>query len=197
MKVKIKNKIEQGKWWSSLAGKYIEVDSPGPMGYRMLPIIDDNEFYIPSNIVEKVIPSGVPVLSIGIELLDGICNPEQHGDWIDLKVSEDIDLNAKQFMEIPLGVKIAIPDGYEAHVLPRSSAFKKWNIILVNSTGIIDNAYGGEWKFPALAMLPTHIPKGTRIAQFRIMKKQPDINFYKTIVKLEGKNRDGLGSTGN
>lgn len=44
----------------------------------------------------------------------------------------------------------------------------------------IDESYCGdadEWKMPVLAMRDTHIKKGDRICQFRIVKKMPDITF--------------------
>ena len=91
-----------------------------------------------------------------------------------------------------------LPEGYEAHVLPRSSTFKKWGILLVNGMGIIDNSYCGDndiWGFPALAMRKTTIYAGDRICQFRIVKKQPDIEFV-SVDKLGEKDRGGFGSTG-
>ena len=51
------------------------------------------------------------------------------------------------------------------------------------------------WSFPALAMRDTVIHKGERIAQFRIVKNQPEIEFLE-VDKLENENRGGLGSTG-
>ena len=68
-----------------------------------------------------------------------------------------------------------LPEGYEAHILPRSSTFKKYGIIQTNSKGIIDNSYSSdkdEWKMPVLATRDIVIPKGERIAQFRIVLSQ-------------------------
>ena len=84
------------------------------------------------------------------------------GDWIDLRAAEDIELFAGDTALISLGVSMKLPDGYEAHVVPRSSTFKKWGILQTNSMGIIDNSYSGTndiWKFPALATMNTHIHK--------------------------------------
>ena len=42
-----------------------------------------------------------------------------------------------------------LPDGYEAHIVPRSSTFKNYHIIQTNNIGIVDNSYCGEndeWK---------------------------------------------------
>lgn len=46
-------------------------------------------------------------------------------DWIDLRASEEVTLKAGEFCLIPLGVAMELPEGYEAHVVPRSSTFKK------------------------------------------------------------------------
>ncbi len=117
------------------------------------------------------------------------------GDWIDLRCAVDVDLRKGEAMLIPLGVGIILPDGYEAHIVPRSSTFLKYGIIQTNSTGIVDNSYSGdedEWKFPVLAVDDTFIPQNTRICQFRIMERQP--KFKITYVRsLNPVSRGGFG----
>lgn len=123
----------------------------------------------------------------------------EKGDWIDLRASEDFDLDAGDFVIIPLGIGMKLPEGYEAHVVPRSSTYKKWGIIQTNSIGVIDNSYSGEndeWKLPVLAMRDTHISKNDRICQFRIVKKQPEIEII-TVEHLDNESRGGFGSTGS
>lgn len=120
------------------------------------------------------------------------------GDWIDLRSAERVDMNDGEFKIISLGVSMKLPEGYEAHVLPRSSTFKKWGILMANSMGVIDNSYCGDgdiWGFPALAMRTTTIFKGDRICQFRVVKKMPEVSF-KEVDRLGNKNRGGYGSTG-
>lgn len=120
------------------------------------------------------------------------------GDWIDLRASQDVDLDPFEFSLIPLGVSIELPKGWEAHVVPRSSTFKKFGVIQTNHMGIIDSSYNGDddqWMFPALAIRKTSIKKGDRICQFRITENQPDIVFHE-VDFLGNKNRGGFGSTG-
>lgn len=120
------------------------------------------------------------------------------GDWVDLRAAETVEMKSGEFRIISLGVSMRLPYGYEAHVAPRSSTFKNFGILLANSYGIIDNNYCGDddvWGFPALAMRDTVIHKGDRIAQFRIVQRQPKLVFAK-VDHLEGKNRGGFGSTG-
>jgi dUTP pyrophosphatase len=123
----------------------------------------------------------------------------EKGDWIDLRSAEDIELKKGEFKLIPLGVAMELPKGYEAHLVPRSSTFKKWGIIETNSMGIIDETYKGDddqWFFPAYAVKDTKIEKNDRICQFRIQKKMEDIEF-ETVEILGNENRGGHGSTGS
>lgn len=93
---------------------------------------------------------------------------------------------------------MALPQGYEAIMAPRSSTFKRWGLLQTNSVGIIDNSFqgdGDEWKFPAYATRSIIIPKGTRICQFRIIKNQPTISFNE-VEHLNSVDRGGLGSSG-
>ena len=69
-----------------------------------------------------------------LEYIDG------KSDWIDLRASETVELKAGEFKLIPLGVAMQLPKGYEAHVVPRSSTFKNYGLLQVNSCGIIDGS---------------------------------------------------------
>lgn len=121
------------------------------------------------------------------------------GDWIDLRSVETVELKAGEFKIISLGVSMKLPNGYEAHIVPRSSTFKKWGILQTNSIGIIDNSYSGDndiWGMPVLAMRDTIINKNDRICQFRIVEKMGKLQFTE-VEHLEGKDRGGFGSTGH
>ena len=124
----------------------------------------------------------------------------EKGEWIDLKLAEDVTLKGPQatmlhrknrnkegedeertrdvvfFSKLlPLGVCMEMPEGFEAYLLPRSSTFKKWGLIQTNNMGIIDRSFSSnedEWKMPVIATRKVTIPKGTRIAQFRIQLSQ-------------------------
>ena len=121
------------------------------------------------------------------------------GDWYDLRAAETVEMQAGEFKLISLGISMKLPEGYEAHVVPRSSTFKKWKILQTNSMGVIDNSYSGTndvWKFPALAMRDTIIYEGDRICQFRIMKSQPEIELIE-VDELDSTDRGGFGSSGH
>ena len=122
----------------------------------------------------------------------------EKGDWIDLRSAIDISLKKGDFALIPLGVGMVLPDGYEAHIVPRSSTFKNWKIIQTNSVGIIDNSYSGEndqWMMPVYAVEDTEIKKNDRICQFRILEKMPALEIQE-VEHLNDVSRGGFGSTG-
>lgn len=119
-------------------------------------------------------------------------------DWVDLRAAEDVELKAGEFKLIPLGVGMILPEGYEAHIVPRSSTYKKFKVLQVNSEGVIDNSFSGnsdQWMFPALAMEDAVIHKNDRICQFRIFEKMPRIRFTE-VDRLNDTSRGGFGSTG-
>lgn len=129
--------------------------------------------------------------------LDQILQVKQ-GDWIDLRTDEEVALFPNTYYEISLGIAMKLPKGYEALVVPRSSTFKKYGVIQANSVGVIDETYCGEndvWKMPVYSLKATVIPKGTRIAQFRIFPHQPKIVFAEG--ELSDEDRGGFGSTGS
>lgn len=129
-----------------------------------------------------------------IEPIAGIPN----GDWIDLRCAETLMLEAGKYVQIPLGIAMQLPEGYEAIMAPRSSTFKRYGILMTNSIGIIDETYcgdGDEWSFPAYATRNVMINKNERICQFRILEHQPAVVLSR-VETLGGTDRGGFGSTG-
>lgn len=130
--------------------------------------------------------------------IDKLCYVDGKSDWIDLRAAETVELKAGEFRLIPLGVAMQLPEGYEAHVVPRSSTFKNFGIIQTNHCGIIDETYSGpndQWFFPAYAMRDTVINMNDRICQFRIIEHQPNIEFCESALE-DNSDRGGHGSTG-
>lgn len=133
------------------------------------------------------------------EAIDKLDYIDGKSDWIDLRASEDVVLKAGEFKLIPLGVAMELPQGYEAHIVPRSSTFKTWGIIQTNSMGVVDCSYCGDndmWRMPVYATRDVEIHVNDRICQFRIMKNQPKISFEE-VEHLDNEDRGGFGSTGS
>ena len=130
------------------------------------------------------------------------------GDMIDLYAAEDITINEMDEALIPLGVAMELPIGYRANLLPRSSTFKKWGIIVTNSMGVIDHTYCGdndEWKLAVFCLKGrefvngkkcTIIHKGDKIAQFEIVPVMPKV-VLEEVDHLGNADRGGFGSTGS
>ena len=132
------------------------------------------------------------------EAIDHLKYVDGKSDWIDMRASKEVVLHEGEFALIPLGVAMELPNGYEAHLVPRSSTFKNWGIIQTNSIGIIDCSYCGDndmWRMPVYATRDTVIHVNDRIAQFRIVENQPKIEFEQ-VDHLHERNRGGFGSTG-
>ena len=130
--------------------------------------------------------------------VEELCYVAGKSDWIDLSAAEEVSLRAGDFRLIPLGVAIALPEGYEAHIVPRSSTFKNYGILQTNSMGVVDCSYCGDndqWRMPVYATRDVTIEKNARICQFRIMQNQPSLTFTR-VEHLEGPDRGGFGSTG-
>ncbi len=141
-----------------------------------------------------------------MEILIKYHNPELEkvqcisvGDWIDLRAAERAELHAGEFRLISLGVSMKLPEGYEAHIAPRSSSFNKWGFLQVNSVGVVDNSYSGTndvWKLPVYATRDAVIEVNDRICQFRIMERMQQITF-REVEALDETDRGGFGSTGS
>ncbi len=130
--------------------------------------------------------------------IDKLTYIDGKSDWIDLRAAERVELKKGDFALINLGISMRLPEGYEAHIAPRSSTFKNFGIIQANSVGVVDESYCGpnDWfYFPAIALRDTVIEVNDRICQFRIMEHQPVIEFQE-VAALDGKDRGGIGSTG-
>ncbi len=90
----------------------------------------------------------------------------------DLVATEDVRLEPGERALVATGVRIALPDGYAAFVVPRSGLAAKHGITIVNSPGTIDAGYRGEIK---VALLNTDsrtaydVGAGDRIAQLIVM----------------------------
>ena len=96
--------------------------------------------------------------TIRIKYFDGAKKLEKisKGDWIDLYANKDMFIPEGSRAMIPLGVAMELPEGYEAHLAPRSSTFKTWGIIQTNHVGVIDHSFCGDndqWHMPVYCLM--------------------------------------------
>ena len=113
-------------------------------------------------------------------------------------IKEDLILNKSELTLIPTGFAIALPEGFEAQIRPRSGLAIKHGIGLINSPGTIDTDYRGEIKIAAinLGAEPYTFRRGDRIAQMIIKK----VYFARLEIVEEldetKRNTGGFGHTG-
>lgn len=122
----------------------------------------------------------------------------EHAAGVDLYAAVDADvfIGPGEWRLVPTGVAVAIPEGYEAQVRPRSGLALKHGIGMMNAPGTIDADYRGEigvilFNF---GKEPFVIHRGDRIAQMvfaRVFKAG-----FKTVESL-GETRRGSGGFGH
>ena len=90
-----------------------------------------------------------------------------HAAGLDVVAAEDLVLAPGQRHAVATGFAIAIPEGYEVQVRPRSGLALKHGITCLNTPGTIDSDYRGEVKviMANLGEEPFHVVRGERIAQ--------------------------------
>lgn len=138
------------------------------------------------------------------------------GNWIDLRASSlkvissilnnkyEVSLSspfnyiAGMTIMVNLGISMNIGN-MEAHLVPRSSTFKKYGLIQTNHMGVIDSSYCGQddvWWMPCYALKPGTINYGDRICQFRLVEPMGKVEI-KEVESLSSPSRGGFGSTGS
>ncbi len=113
-------------------------------------------------------------------------------------IKEDLVLNKGELTLIPTGFAIALPEGFEAQIRPRSGLAIKQGIGLINSPGTIDTDYRGEIKIAVINLggKPYTFHRADRIAQMVIKK----VYFARLEIVEEldetRRNTGGFGHTG-
>lgn len=117
----------------------------------------------------------------------------------DLVSAETLRLEPGQRALVGTGVRIALPDGFAAFIVPRSGLATKHGITIVNSPGTVDAGYRGEIKVTLLNTDTEHafeITAGDRIAQMIVMPVTR-ANFLPVETLPESvRGEGGFGSTG-
>lgn len=113
-------------------------------------------------------------------------------------ITEQIVLGSLERTLVPTGLKIAIPEGYEVQVRPRSGLALKHGITLLNTPGTIDSDYRGELKMIIANMSKDAytINPGERIGQLVLNKvEQIEWEVVETLDETE-RGAGGFGHTG-
>jgi len=123
--------------------------------------------------------------------------PIQEGIYEGEKV-RFISYHAGDTLLLDLGFSAELPFNNEAHVVPRSSLFKKTGLIQTNSKGVVDNSYCGPkdiWKMPVYAKMSGFLIIGERVCQWRPMERAT-FNLVKITSTKTSQSREGFGQSG-
>ncbi len=117
---------------------------------------------------------------------------------MDLRAAEEAVLIPGGRGLIATGIAIALPDGYEAQIRPRSGLAVKHGVTVLNAPGTIDSDYRGEIKVPLINHGETNfvITRGDRIAQM-VIAPVSQIAWNKvTDLSATARGAGGFGSSG-
>jgi len=121
-----------------------------------------------------------------------------HAAGLDIVAAESLTLAPGARHAVATGFAIAIPEGYEVQVRPRSGLALKHGITCLNTPGTIDADYRGEVKviLANLGAEPFEIARGERIAQLvPAPVLRADFNVVESLGQTE-RGAGGFGSTG-
>jgi dUTP pyrophosphatase len=130
--------------------------------------------------------------------LPSYMTPKSAGMDLAVAIEQDLTLKKGEISLMPTGIAIALPDGYEAQIRPRSGLAVKHGIGLINSPGTIDADYRGEIMIPVinLGKKDYTFHRGDRIAQMVIKQTcQAEIKLVEALDTTE-RNTGGFGHTG-
>jgi dUTP pyrophosphatase len=117
------------------------------------------------------------------------------GAW-DIYMPTDGEVQGNAVM-VDLGFRAAVPPGFAALLLPRSSAGAKFGVELNNTCGVIDSDYRGNWlaALKTKSGIPFKWSKGERVLQFLVVPVYA--GGLELVESLEDTDRaGGFGSTG-
>lgn len=119
---------------------------------------------------------------------------------MDLAYAGDSDLLIPlgEVVFVPTGLAMAIPNGYEGQIRPRSGFSTKNRMIMPNAPGTIDSDYRGEIKIPILNLSGSDflLEVGTRIAQIVFQKVEVLTPVFVDSLDETKRGAGGFGSTG-
>ena len=113
-------------------------------------------------------------------------------------IDTDIEIKPGARAAVPCGIAIALPDGYEAQVRPRSGLALHHGVTLLNAPGTIDSDYRGEVKaiLINLGETPFRVTRGMKIAQLVVARCERAELVEASELPATQRAAGGFGSTG-
>lgn len=148
-------------------------------------------------------PPAVPVAVTILRNGEGIplpCYASEGAAGMDLAAALETPLTLKpgERAAVPTGIALALPEGYEAQVRPRSGLALKHGITVLNSPGTIDADYRGEIRviLANLGMEPVTLARGERVAQLVLAPVSRIAWTPVAVLPESARGAGGFGSTG-
>ncbi|MDP2317243.1 MAG: dUTP diphosphatase [Pseudomonadota bacterium] len=116
----------------------------------------------------------------------------------DLRAAVDLSIPPGEWRVVPTGIALAIPEGWEGQVRPRSGLAAKHGVTVLNAPGTIDADYRGEIQVPLVNHGPTPfvVVRGERIAQILFAAVPPVELTLVEELPVGHRGDRGFGSTG-
>lgn len=140
----------------------------------------------------------IKIVNRGHQQLPAYATPQSAGMDLRANIEEPITLHPMERRLIPTGLYIALPEGYEAQVRPRSGLALKHGLTVLNSPGTIDSDYRGEVGVLLINLSQEDfvVNDGERIAQMVIARhEQADFVVVEVLDQTE-RGEGGYGHTG-
>lgn len=140
----------------------------------------------------------IKVINEGHQPLPAYATPQSAGLDLRANIDSSIVLQPLERRLIPTGLRIALPEGFEAQIRPRSGLALKHGITVLNSPGTIDADYRGEVMVLLINFSnePFTVNDGERIAQMVVARhEQVEMEVVKTLDETE-RGTGGYGHTG-
>lgn len=140
----------------------------------------------------------IEVINKGRQPLPAYATAQSAGMDLRANIPESITLQPLERRLIPTGLYIALPEGYEAQVRPRSGLALKHGITVLNSPGTIDSDYRGELMVLLinLSQDPFTVNDGERIAQLVIARHEQAVLTAVEVLDKTERGAGGYGHTG-
>jgi len=130
--------------------------------------------------------------------LPAYATPGSAGMDLRAALEEDFVLWPGRYTMVPTGLALALPEGFEAQIRPRSGLAAKFGITVLNSPGTVDADYRGEVKVLLInhGQDPFTITRGERIAQMVIAPVSHAVLQEAASLDQTQRGSGGHGSTG-
>lgn len=140
----------------------------------------------------------IEVINKGRQPLPAYATAQSAGMDLRANIPESITIQPLERRLIPTGLYIALPEGYEAQVRPRSGLALKHGITVLNSPGTIDSDYRGELMVLLinLSQNPFTVNDGERIAQLVIARHEQAVLTAVEVLDETERGTGGYGHTG-